>query len=362
MAMTHRTSINSPAFAGPFRHGQTAGLQSISPMEHPSDFPAKAPSLMDELHQEGTPCTGQARLTPTPGISNPLQLRFTLLRYGHQRFPDAMNPLLAEVPAHFDVTGLKVDGPYSLHSEYCSKARKFNSPLLDGLDVLKGSHRKMVPELWTSEAWAREFAQFIFRLAGLNAPPHIIEVHPPFQDGKQTMEGFLDIYSIFESEILARFPDCRFVIENRAGTKHPKPFLVSGADSLLALGKALAVGNLKLGIALDLPQLYTHEHGSKHLVGREVTTLLEKLLPIHDQIHTLHLWGRGPMGGAHSGDLDGLFDPKTGAKQACLEVLRTMFDDCRPRFLVLEVSHKAGELVAILDDLQKAGFQIGTGL
>jgi hypothetical protein len=102
--------------------------------------------------------------------------------------------------------------------------------------------------------------------------------------------------------------------------------------------------------------MYTAHFGSKQLVGMEGIALLERLLPIHEQIQTLHLWGRGPSGGAHGGNLDGLFDPATNAKKACLGVLRRMFAEGRPRFLVAEVGSKGGKLADILGDLQQAGF------
>ena len=84
---------------------------------------------------------------------------------------------------------------------------------------------------------------------------------------------------------------------------------------------------LHLGIALDLAQMFTREYGSKLLVEMDGVELVKKLVPIHDRIHGLHLWGRGKGGGAHSGNLDGLFEPSTSAKAKCLEVLHSMFSE-----------------------------------
>jgi hypothetical protein len=106
--------------------------------------------------------------------------------------------------------------------------------------------------------------------------------------------------------------------------------------------------------------MYTHEFGSKHLVGMEDVSLLECLVPIREQIRTLHLWGRGESGGAHSGGLDGLFAPGTGAKEACLSMLKKMFEGARRRHLVVEVTRQ-DDLVSILEDLAEAGFTCETG-
>ena len=62
--------------------------------------------------------------------------------------------------------------------------------------------------------------------------------------------------------------------------------------------------------------------------------LIKRLAPIREKIRTLHLWGRGPHGGAHSGGLDSLFTHGSGAKIACLAELPEMFQDGRARHLV----------------------------
>lgn len=288
-------------------------------------------------------------MTPTTHAFAPILVP---LRYRNQVFPDGHIPAISEVPAHFDVKGITATGKCSYHTEYASKCRAFASPLLEGLDTIKASHRKGVPELWTSPAWALEMAEFIFRLAAGKEPPAVIEIHPPFVSFVPTMEAFLDVYALFEEAVLARFPECRFVVENRSGTKHPHDFLLSSAESILALGQALASRNLKLGIALDLPQMFTQHFGSKHRVDLEGAELLKALGPVREQIHTLHLWGRGESGGAHSGGLDGLFDLHPASKEATLAVLAEMFADGQERHLVVEVT-RDGDLVDILADLKR---------
>ena len=306
---------------------------------------------------------------PAPELAHPLEVRvqtvkdsssmpvarLRLLRYGHQALPEALKPFLREVPAHLDVKGLHLDEAASLHTEYSSKARRFDSPFLDGLDSLRVSHRNRVPELWSSVEWAREYAVLMMRLVAGGPAPRQIEIHPPFISSAAKVEVFLSRYEVFEAAIHAEYPDCGIVLENRTGTKHPHPFLMSSSASILAMGLTLQQSQLKLGIALDLPQMFTAEFGTKHLVGLEGVPLIEQLLPIQDRIHTLHLWGRGAGGGAHGGGLDGLFDAKGDAKRACLQSLRSLLSDGEPRHLVIEV-RRGGDVAAIIQDLEQAGF------
>lgn len=311
-------------------------------------------AVHSSLDGETTMAHGDLLFADTPAIGP----RLIRLRYGKQPVLDSDTAMMREVPAHLDVIGIKVDAPYALHTEYASKSRTLDSPLLEGLTTLKASHRRGVPELWSSKSWSEELTQFIFRLVGTSAPPDVIEIHPPFSCTTSSIEDFLETYGVFESIVRDRYHSCEFVLENRSGSKHPSPFLISGVDSIVALGQALASRDLHLRIALDLPQVFTAHWGSKQQVGMEGLELIKRLRPIHAQIHTLHLWGRGASGGAHSGGLDGLFATGTGAKEACLRELCQMLDDGEPdRHLVLEVTRQS-DMEAILTDLQNAGFAV----
>lgn len=344
MEHSHRPSTNRPAHAVP--------LNPLAPV----------PSNASTCHKpndgrHGARMTESENVLPRMETDGEAPARLIPLRYGNQTYPSLIQPYLAEVPAHFDVKALKPCGADSLHTEYSSKPRRLDSPLLDGLDVIKQSHRKGVPALWTSEAWATQFAEFIHRLVGTNPPPSLIEIHPPFLGPDVSVDSFLSIYEVFESAILERYPNCHLMIENRSGTKDPRPFLLSTADSILQLGQALQARHLRLGLALDLAQMFTQQWGTKHLVGCNGLDLLQTLQPISDRIHSLHIWGRGAGGGAHGGNLEGLFNGSTCAKVDCLGLLRKMFSDGRPRYLVLEV-RKAEHVQAILEDLREAGFSI----
>lgn len=353
MENLRHTSIPTPAVAAPFLSsgGQQQGpVSNHRPIHGSFVNHAAAPNnsrqndAMDE--SEDNP--------PTYDSDGHRPSRLVLLRYGHQVFPGGVIPRMVEVPAHLDIQYINVSGDYSLHTEYASKPRKFNSPLLDGLDFLKASHRKEVPELWASLEWAQEFAVLVSRLVARNPAPSQIEIHPPFCSTTPTIDTFLESYEVFEQAILAAYPDCQIVLENRTGTKHSSKFLMSGSDSILAMGQALQQTRLKLGIALDVPQMFTASFGTKHLVGLEGLPLIERLMPIHDRIHTLHLWGRSTGGGAHGGGLDGLFDGNTDGKRASLQALRNVINDGDPRHLVIEV-RRAADVAAIIQDLEQVG-------
>lgn len=279
------------------------------------------------------------------------------VRYQDQQYPSTIPVAMTEVSATFDSQVHSLHGPYSLHTEFAGKRIKFSSPHLEGLDALLNSHHKGVAELWTSVAWAEQFAQFIRRAVGTSEAPTVIEVHPPFMAKDQTLDTFLDRYTVFERIILAAYPNCRIVMENRKGSKLSRKFLISDLESLLALGQALEGRNLRLGIALDLPALFTAELGGRHMVGMEGVELVRRLAPIAGRIETLHLWGRGPGGGAHFGDLDGVFAPETDAKRACLQALHELLLNGSKRFLVVEVSKHFGWIDSILWDLEQAGFR-----
>jgi|GEM_PF-896089 len=359
MDTLRHTPITGPAAAAPFLPfgDQQKGLVKNT-----------QPNLDSFVNQSAAPNKNRQNDAMDRSKDNPpmhdsdgyMPSRLVLLRYGHQTFPEGVHPRMVEVPAHLDIQHIRVDGDYSLHTEYSSKPRKFNSPLLEGLEALKESHRKEVPELWPSRPWAREFAVFVKRLVAGNPAPSQIEIHPPFCSSSSMIDTFLESYEVFEEAILALYPDCRIVLENRAGTKHPSKFLMSGSDSILAMGQALQQTRLKLGIALDVPQMFTAAFGTRHLVGLDGVPLIERLMPIQDRIHTLHLWGRGEGGGAHGGGLEGVF-VNTGGKEACLKALRNLISDGNSRYLVLEV-RRAADVAGIIQDLEETGMVIASTL
>jgi hypothetical protein len=355
MDISHHTTTTTPAVAAPFLplgHQQKGLVKNI----HATPETLVDQVANDNKRQQTDPMVQSDDNPPIQGSEGHMPSRLVVLRYGHQTFPEGVIPRMVEVPAHLDIQRISAVGDYSVHTEYASKPRRFNSPLLDGLEALQTSHRKLVPELWTSMAWAQEFAVLMTRLVAGNPAPSQIEIHPPFCSTSSTIDTFVERYAVFEQAIHAVYPDCGIVLENRSGTKHPNKFLLSDSDSILAMGQAIQQSSLKLGIALDLPQMFTATYGSKHLVGFEGVPLIERLMPIRGRIHTLHLWGRGTGGGAHGGGLEGVF-VNTDAKQACLNALRNLISDGESRYLVLEV-RRAADVAGIIQDLEGAGMVI----
>jgi hypothetical protein len=359
MDISHHTATTTPAVAAPTL---PLGNQHKGLVEY---LQTNQDAFVDQVannnkRQQTDPMAQSEDNRPMQDSDGHMPSRLFLLRYGRQAFPDGVIPRMVEVPAHLDIQRLIVSGDYSLHTEYASKPRKFDSPLLDGLDALQASHRRLVPELWTSIEWAQDFAVLVTRLVAGNPAPSQIEIHPPFCSTSSTIDTFLERYEVFEQAIHGVYPNCGIVLENRAGTKHPSAFIMSGSDSILTMGRALQQSSLKLGIALDLPQMFTASYGSKHLVGLEGVPLIERLMPIRDRIHTIHLWGRGAGGGAHGGGLEGVF-LNTDAKQACLQALRKLICDGDSRYLVLEV-RRAADVAGIIQDLEGAGMVIETAM
>ena len=360
MDISHHTSTTTPALAAPFfpLGPQPKGLGE--------QFQKNQDEILNQViaynnSQQNEPMVQRGDNPPLQGPDGHLPKRLILVRYGNQTLPAHVNARMVEVPAHLDIQHINPAVDYSLHTEYSSKPRRFDSPLLEGLDSLKVSHRNGVPEQWTSVAWAREYAVLVKRLVAGGLPPSQIEIHPPFCSSAATTGVFLERYEAFEEAIQAGYPGCGIVMENRSGTKHPHKFLMSDSGSILAMGQALQQTNLKLGIALDVPQMFTAAYGSKHAVGLEAVMLLSQLMPIHDRIHTLHLWGRAAGGGAHGGGLDGLFDLKTDTKRACMQALRDLISDGDSRYLVLEV-RRATDVAGIIQDLEDAGMVIESTL
>ena len=89
--------------------------------------------------------------------------------------------------------------------------------MLVGLDELRTSEKYGVPQLWKSNKWSEEFAEFIFRLTKEKASPVTIEIHPPFNDYCD-IELFLERYQIFEERIHNAYPKTIIVIENHSGS------------------------------------------------------------------------------------------------------------------------------------------------
>jgi hypothetical protein len=282
--------------------------------------------------------------------------------YHRHAYPAPIRPGIQEVACHFDVREISPSIAYSLHTEYSYGKRSLDSELIRPFPHLMTSHKKQVPQLWASEAWALEFSQFIFAVTDGHEPPSIVEIHPPFSDYCDSLDDFLDRYLLFEEELMARFPDIRILLENRSGTIYPRGrFVVSTPENILALTALQAFQDSQLGLTLDLPQLLTAVGGPDKLNETDISIALETLRPCRNRIHGLHLWGkkRSIKGRwvAHAGDLDTYFDNDSKKKDAFLKSLRKLLDDGVPRYFVPEVNSSDDDVASIVTDLINAGFE-----
>ena len=156
---------------------------------------------------------------------------FEMVKYHTQAYPTDIPLRAEECAAHFDITSVKADLRYSLHTEYSYGKRKFDSELVNRFPSVVSAQKDGVPQLWKDEAWASEFAQFVFALAG-DAVPAVIEIHPPFGDYTD-FDGFIKSYKVFEDRILERFPEICLLIENRCGSVYKGGrFLVSKSQEV----------------------------------------------------------------------------------------------------------------------------------
>lgn len=216
------------------------------------------------------------------------------VQYGVRSYPEGIRPKIQEIAGHFDKTAIDPLLPrFSLHTEYSCYARELCSPLLSSFPTLCSSHRQGIPQLWYSEAWAAEFAEFI-RVLCAGQTPSVIEIHPPFSDYTD-FAAFLSHYAVFEERILSVYPQVRILIENRFGTAYRgSPFLFSSARDFLELAERLDASGLHLQIAWDIPQFFTALGSSP----RTMETDLHSVAPVIHAAAGIHLWGKKTAAGA----------------------------------------------------------------
>jgi hypothetical protein len=281
--------------------------------------------------------------------------------YHRRAYPAPIEPGIQEVACHFDVEKIAPSMPYSLHTEYSYGKRSLDSELMQAFPRLMTSHEKQVPQLWASDEWALEFAQFIFAITEGSEPPAIVEVHPPFRDYCESLDNFLGVYALFESELTRQFPEVNILLENRCGTIYPRGrFLVSTSQDIAELVALRTFQSLRLGFALDLPQLLTAVGGPDKLRASQISEVIKSLEPCRGRIRGLHLWGkkRSAKGRwvAHAGNLDTYFDNDIIKKRVFLDSLRELLSDGVPRYFLPEVNSSDDHLAAIVADLADAGF------
>lgn len=73
------------------------------------------------------------------------------IQYHRTRYPEDIKPKIQEVAGHFDCNPIKLDSPYSLHTEYSFKDRKFDNQIIVKYKEICNANKKGIPKLWYSE-------------------------------------------------------------------------------------------------------------------------------------------------------------------------------------------------------------------
>jgi hypothetical protein len=278
------------------------------------------------------------------------------VQYHKKRYPKHIRPQIDEIAGHFDIPQISPARKFSLHTEYSYGKRNFKSEILKNFSLIVDSQEAGVPKLWQSKEWALEFAKFVELLCGERRPT-IIEIHPPFTDYMESIEKFLDIYKSFEKFILIYSPKTKILIENRSGTMYRGgKFLISRGRDLRALCNRIGSLNLKLKVALDIPQLLTAYGGPHNLEIKAMEKILYRQFPLQRMTYGVHLWGKkrsknGRMV-SHVGDLKSYFEDDS-KKELFLNWLADFLDDGIHRYFVPEVNSSDADLYSIIYDLEK---------
>lgn len=280
---------------------------------------------------------------------------FEMIKYHGQEYPQEIPLRTEEIAAHFDILSIGGKLKRSLHTEYSYGRRRLDSALISRYPELQTAHKDGVPQLWKNEAWAFQFADFIFSLVGVGPSPSVIEIHPPFNDYSSISE-FIKAYSKFEEKIKEGFPDVEILIENRCGSVYRGgKFIISKVEDVTSLCEAIEKNGVQLKIAYDVPQIYTAHNARSE---EDFINLLKETKQVRKLIGGVHLWGKRLSANgrkvAHCGDLNSYFGDSE-VKSHFLYALKDCFDDDVVRKMVLEVNSGNEDLLSIIADLTRVG-------
>jgi hypothetical protein len=292
------------------------------------------------------------------------------IKYRGTRYQSGINSEMREESAPFGIPRLKkFPSKYSLHTDLSRRPQK-DFTFLDEFQTIKMSYAERIPQLWFNERWAEEFSLFIKRVVDQNSPPLIIEIHPPYRDYCPTIERFLESYRVFEERISSFYPGTEILIENRYGSRYKGgAFLISSSGDISDLINHLQGTELRLGVVIDFPQLFS-QMGMGNMTDEELETTLKDIFVSlkggRRRIKGIHLWGpkrivRGNFKGVHQEDLNGLFQKKESMKRVFLKGFYELLNDDVPRYFIPEVGSNGVEenskkVKSIVDDLLSVGF------
>ena len=274
---------------------------------------------------------------------------FIPVKFTGRTYPSGITSHIDEVAAHFAKDSIKTTTPFSLHTEYSAGIRKPSS-LTQRFPIICDSYERGIPLLWTSEAWAAEFASFVRELCK-GVPPTVLEIHPPYKTNSDWQQ-FFQRFAVFEAQFRQWAPETRIVLENRTGNMLGKQFLFSTYKSFITFSDLLDNTESDLRIAFDVPQILTAHHLLEE-PGR-IVPLLEHLKAIRHNIQSIHIWGCNPK--AHWGDINTMFNGDQDIKRMYLTSLYELLDDGIPRYLVPEDLSSQADFVSIITDLLDIGF------
>lgn len=282
--------------------------------------------------------------------------KFILIEYNNVPYPEGFNSEIKEIAGHLDKNEIEIAEKYSLHTEYSYGARKFDSELIASFEELKSSHKNGVPQLWKSDKWAEEFAEFVIALTKDKNAPTVIEIHPPFNDYCD-IDLFLKRYTIFENRIHKVYPETIIVVENRSGAIYKGgKFIVGKAKEIAELCRKIMENNVNLGVVLDFPQLLTAENIDTLKFNEDkYLKAIEDISKYREIIKGVHIWGKKKSESgrwvAHAGNLDTYFGNNQENKTAFINGIKSVCDDNIKRFLVPEVNTGAEDLACIINDI-----------
>jgi len=308
-------------------------------------------------------------------------VKFIPVRYATKNYPSNIVPRIQETTANFfnffkhrkTIQDTASRCLLSLHTDpgYHGKKDMFlSSELPNEFPVISANvsdfGSRCVSKLWFNDKrWGKEFADFLVKLTeGIDhSRIKVIEVHPPFDTSCGTLENFLEIYAVFEKQVIKEFPSSAINIENRC---NPDPkrkggtFLLSTSSDIIQLAKLLAKTDFKLQLVVDIPQLLSEHYGNILLSEEMMKEVLTPIGEIRDRISGTHIWGYNiskGKGGQHGGDLNTYFNNDEKLKICFLQEIRKLFDDGKARYFVPEVGSTAAVQSIVNDLIRYAGVE-----
>lgn len=303
-------------------------------------------------------------------------VKFIPVRYSDKKYPPDIIPKIQEIPANFfnffkhKKTLQKTELPYlSLHTDPGYRGKKdmfLSSELLNEFPVISKNvfnfGSRCVSKLWFNEKWSKEFSGFLVKLTeGIERQRiKVIEVHPPIDTYCDSLETFLEIYTVFEEKVLKEFPSAIINIENRC---NPAPerkggkFILSKNNDITKLSNLISKSDLKLKIVIDIPQLFSEHHENKLLSEKQIKDVLAPIRDIREFISSTHIWGYNinkEKGGQHDADFNTYFNNDPKLKDCFLQEICKLFDDGKARYFVPE-ANKTIQVQSIVSDLRNAG-------